>query len=49
MSGSSAEAERLMLEADVSRKKRKAAVDRMAAQIIRQGYLEAGQPEVDPA
>jgi RNase H-fold protein (predicted Holliday junction resolvase) len=33
----------------VSRKKRKGLVDKLAAQIILQGYLEAGRPEGDPA
>ncbi len=46
---SSAEAERVLIAADVSRSKRKGVVDRMAAQLILQGYLEAGRPEVDPA
>ncbi|MHB8417060.1 MAG: Holliday junction resolvase RuvX [Myxococcales bacterium] len=46
---SSAEAERVLIAADVSRSKRKQVVDRMAAQLILQGYLEAGRPEVDPA
>lgn len=46
---SSAEAERVLIAADVSRQKRKQAVDRMAAQVILQGYLEAGLPEGDPA
>ena len=34
-------AERVLLEANVSREKRKRARDRMAAQIILQGYLDA--------
>ena len=34
------EAERLMLEADLSRKKRKKLDDRMAAQLILQGYMD---------
>jgi putative Holliday junction resolvase len=46
---STAEAERVLIAADVSRQKRKLAIDRMAAQVILQGYLEAGRPEVDPA
>jgi putative holliday junction resolvase len=45
----SAEAERVLIAADVSRAKRKGVVDRLAAQLILQGYLEAGRPEVDPA
>ena len=35
-----AAAERVLLEADVSRKKRKGVIDKMAAVIILQGYLE---------
>ena len=46
---SSAEAERVLIEADVSRQKRKLVIDRMAAQVILQGYLEAGRPQGDPA
>lgn len=38
---SSKEAERVMLEADLSRKKRKAKIDRLAAQLILQNYLDA--------
>ena len=34
-------AERTLLEADLSRKKRKAVVDKMAAQIILQGFLNS--------
>ncbi|WP_181444609.1 Holliday junction resolvase RuvX [Bacillus sp. 03113] len=34
-------AERLLLEADVSRKKRKKVIDKMAASIILQGYLDS--------
>ena len=33
------EAERILLETDVSRKKRKRAVDKLAAQLILQSYL----------
>lgn len=36
---SSVAAERVLLEADVSRKKRKQVIDKMAAQMILQGYL----------
>lgn len=46
---STAEAERVLIAADVSRQKRKLVINRMAAQVILQGYLEAGRPEVDPA
>lgn len=46
---STAEAERVLIEADVSRKRRKTLIDRLSAQVILQGYLDAGQPEVDPA
>ena len=38
---STKEAEGIMLEADLSRKKRKKAVDRLAAQIILQEYLDS--------
>ncbi|NEW04558.1 Holliday junction resolvase RuvX [Paenibacillus sp. SYP-B3998] len=34
-------ATRALLEGDVSRKKRKAVIDKMAAQLILQGYMEA--------
>ncbi|MEH7482621.1 Holliday junction resolvase RuvX [Neobacillus drentensis] len=34
-------AERVLLEADVSRKKRKKVIDKMAAMIILQGYLDS--------
>jgi putative Holliday junction resolvase len=36
-------AERALIEADVSRKKRREAVDKMAAQLILQGYLDSQQ------
>jgi len=39
---SSAQAERALLEADMSRKKRKGVLDKMAAAIILQDYLDAG-------
>ncbi|MCK4852517.1 MAG: Holliday junction resolvase RuvX [Candidatus Omnitrophica bacterium] len=38
---STKEAEDIMIKADVSRKKRKAAIDRLAAQIILQNYLDS--------
>ncbi|MFH1245885.1 MAG: Holliday junction resolvase RuvX [Candidatus Omnitrophota bacterium] len=38
---SSLQAERIMLEADLSRKKRKKNIDRLAAQLILQSYLDA--------
>jgi putative Holliday junction resolvase len=44
-----AEAERLLISADVSRAKRAKVIDKLAAQLILQGWLEAGCPEVDPA
>ncbi len=34
-------AERVLLEADVSRKKRKKVIDKMAAAMILQGYLDS--------
>ncbi len=37
---STAAAQRTLLEADVSRKKRKAVIDKMAAAIILQGYMD---------
>ncbi len=43
-------AERVLIEADVSRKRRRDVVDQMAAQLILQGYLDAQAPkgESDP-
>ena len=46
---STAEAERLLISADVSRKKRATVIDMLAAQIILQGWLDSGRPETDPA
>lgn len=37
-------AERVLIEADVSRKKRRAVIDQMAAQLILQGWLDAHRP-----
>ena len=42
---STAGAERALLEADLSRRKRKAKIDAMAAQFILQGWLDAGARE----
>lgn len=42
---SSMQAERIMLEADMSRRKRKKRIDRLAAQLILQSYLDAGRNE----
>lgn len=42
-------AEELLIAADVSRKKRKGAVDRVAAAILLQSYLEAHAQETEPA
>lgn len=44
---STAEVQRVLLAGNVSRKKRKQVVDKLAAQVILQGYLEArgAQPE----
>ena len=39
------QAERVLLEADVSRAKRKKAADKLAAQIILQGYLDSRKKE----
>ena len=41
---SSKEAERFLLEADISRKKRKKLIDKLAAQIILQDYLNSNNP-----
>lgn len=41
---STAAAERALIEADVSRKRRKERIDAVAAQVILQGWLDAGQP-----
>ncbi|MBS2028408.1 MAG: Holliday junction resolvase RuvX [Deltaproteobacteria bacterium] len=38
---STAEVQRLLISADVSRKKRKQVVDKLAAQVILQGYLDS--------
>lgn len=38
-----ASAQRTLLEADVSRKKRKAVIDKMAAALILQGYMDANR------
>ena len=42
----SAQAERAMLEDDVSRKKRRANIDKLAAQLMLQSYLDAKNGEV---
>lgn len=42
---STAAAERVLLEADVSRKRRREAIDAVAAQVILQGWLDAQRPE----
>ena len=41
-------AERILLEADVSRKKRKKVIDKMAAAMILQTYLDQNKKEVTP-
>ena len=41
---SSVEAERMLISADVSRRRRKGAVDRVAAALILQSYLQAKAP-----
>lgn len=41
---STAAAERAMIEADVSRKRRKQTIDAVAAQLILQGWLDARRP-----
>jgi putative holliday junction resolvase len=40
-------AERVLLEADVSRKKRKEVIDQLAAQLILQAWLDARRPALD--
>ena len=42
---STAAAERALLEADVSRERRRATIDAVAAQVILQGWLDAQRPE----
>jgi putative holliday junction resolvase len=42
-------ATRTLLEADVSRAKRREVIDQMAAQFILQGWLDARQPPYDPS
>lgn len=42
-------AERALLDADVSRAKRRRVRDKMAAQILLQGYLDAGRAGREPA
>ena len=46
---STAQSERLLISADVSRKKRKAVIDKVAAQIILQAYLDTGSKEENNA
>ena len=41
---STAAAERALIEADVSRKRRKGKIDAVAAQLILQGWLDAQRP-----
>lgn len=41
-------AERVLLDADMSRQRRKAVRDKLAAQLILQGYLDSRQPPADP-
>jgi len=43
---STAAAERTLLEADLSRARRKAKIDAMAAQFLLQGWLDSRRPEV---
>jgi putative Holliday junction resolvase len=47
---STVEASKVLLEADVSRKKRKKAVDKLAAVIILQGYMDRSKnTDADPS
>lgn len=41
-------AERVLLDADLSRQRRKAVRDKLAAQLILQGYLDSRSPQPDP-
>ena len=41
-------AERVLLDADMSRKRRKQVRDKLAAQLILQGYLDAQNEEYEP-
>jgi putative Holliday junction resolvase len=43
-----AQAERVLLEADVSRRKRRLVIDKLAAQVILQGWLDAQRPATGP-
>ena len=43
-----AEAERILIEADVSRQKRKKVIDKLAAQVILQSWMQAHSTPVDP-
>jgi putative Holliday junction resolvase len=45
---STAAAQRVLLEADVSRQKRRQVVDQMAASIILQGWMDARRPALEP-
>ncbi len=45
----SVEAENMMIQSGLKRRKRKALRDKLAAQILLQGYLDAGCPEVESA
>jgi putative Holliday junction resolvase len=46
---STVEAEQRLIEAQVTRQKRKALRDKLASQIMLQSYLDAGCPETEPA
>jgi putative Holliday junction resolvase len=46
---STAAAERALLEADVSRRDRKQRIDAVAAQLVLQGWLDAGRPSATTA
>jgi putative Holliday junction resolvase len=45
----SVEADNLMLELGLTRQRRKSRRDKLAAQILLQGYLDAGCPETQPS
>jgi putative Holliday junction resolvase len=46
---STVEAEQRLIDARVTRQKRKALRDKLASQIMLQSYLDAGSPETEPA
>ena len=45
----SVEADNLMIESGLKRQRRKSLRDKLAAQILLQGYLDAGSPDIEAA